>query len=100
MQTISFEFEEEELPSWFGSFTWAPETAVVPVPATQVDVDGDGPGGDADLEWCAGVSGGIPILPSDESWCLVEQQSVLLDGGLMQVTQQVYGLTDPFWARG
>jgi hypothetical protein len=72
---------------------------VVPVPATQVDVDGDGPGGYADLEWCAGVSGGIPILPSGESWCLVEQQSVLLGGGMMQVTQEVYGLTDPNWAR-
>jgi hypothetical protein len=99
VQTISFEFEEDELPSWFGSFTWAPETAVVPVPATQVDVDGDGPGGYADLEWCAGVSGGIPILPSGESWCMVEQQSVLLGGGMMQVTQEVYGLTDPNWAR-
>ena len=105
-QVIGFEFQEEELPSWFGEFTWAPEEAVVPVPATQIDEDGDDVF-EADLLWCDGFSGGIdpetgdpiPNLPGDANWCLIGQQSVLLDGGLMQVSQEVYGLTDPRWAR-
>jgi len=97
-QTVSFEFETEEAPSWFGDFTWAPETAVVPVPATQVD--------GTDLEWCSGFSGvdgstgdPLPIMPAGESWCLVTQNTILLVDGTMQVTQTIYGSTDPSFAR-
>jgi len=105
-QTITFEFEEEELPSWFGEFTWVPETAVVPVPATDIDEDGDGVF-EGDLVWCDGFSGNIdpetnlpiPNLPAGSEWCLTGQQTALVSSGLMQVTQQVYGLTDPQWSR-
>lgn len=105
-QTITFEFQEEELPSWFGEFTWVPETAVIPVPATQIDADSDGTL-DGDLMWCDGLSGDIdpetgmeiPNLPEGADWCLTGQQTELLSDGLIQVTQQVYGLTDPRWVR-
>lgn len=105
-QLISFEFEEEELPTWFGEFTWVPETAVVPVPATQIDENGDGIF-EGNLEWCDGFSGvidpetqmEIPNLPAGSEWCMTGQQTALVGSGLMQVTQQIYGQTDPNYLR-
>jgi hypothetical protein len=97
-QTVSFVFETEEAPSWFGTFTWAPEPAVVPVPATQVD--------GSDLQWCDGFSGidtatgsPKPVLPSGESWCLIDQSSTLLGLDEIQVTQTIYGEADPSFIR-
>lgn len=97
-QTVSFEFETEQAPSWFGTFTWAPEPASIPVPATQVD--------GADLQWCDGFSGlqdewgnDIPVMPTGKSWCLVTQTSTLIGLDTIQVTQTIYGLTDPSFTR-
>lgn len=104
-QTVTFEFETEEAPSWFGTFTWTPEPAAMPVPATQVDTDGDGVS-DGPLVWCGGFSGTdaatgnpLPIMPAGESWCLITQTSTLIGMGTIQVTQTIYGETDPSFAR-
>lgn len=104
-QTVTFEFEVTESPSWFGTFTWAPEPAAMPVPATEIDLDLDGTA-DGTLSWCSGFSGTdastgnpLPILPAGESWCVVSQNATLLGGGDMQVEQVIYGLEDPGFAR-
>ncbi len=111
-QTVTFEFETSELPSWWGTFAWAPEPAMVPIPATDLDEDGDGVV-DGVIDWCSGFeideSGepvpdpftGLPkpIMPEGETWCLVEQGSELLNDGTMQVTQVIYGESDPSFAR-
>ncbi len=104
-QTVTFEFETEEAPSWFGTFTWTPEPAAMPVPATQVDLDGDG-SADRALVWCNGFSGTdtatgnpLPVMPGGESWCVVTQTSTLIGSGTIQVTQTIYGETDPSFAR-
>jgi hypothetical protein len=125
-QTISFEFEEDLLPSWVGQFTWAPEPFPtdpetgdpIGVPVTRVDEDGDGPLLPEALVWCNGFTGEtdpeitdpelvdetgvfqIPRLPDDRSWCLISQETTVVGANSIQVTQTVYGLTDPFWARG
>ncbi len=97
-QTVTFEFETEEAPSWFGTFTWAPEPAAMPVPATKVD--------GVDLLWCDGFSGTDtatgdpkPVLPAGESWCLITQTSTLLGTDSIQVTQTIYGEADPNFIR-
>ncbi len=104
-QTVTFEFETEEAPSWFGTFVWTPEPAAMPVPATQVDTDGDGVT-DGPLVWCGGFSGTdaatgnpLPIMPAGESWCLITQTSTLIGIGTIQVTQTIYGETDPGFIR-
>ncbi len=97
-QTVTFEFDEEEFPSWFGSFTWTPEPAVTPVPATQVD--------GADLMWCEGFDGidaatgnPKPVLPAGQSWCLITQTSTLVGLDQIQVTQTIFGESDPNFIR-
>lgn len=97
-QTVSFEFETDEAPSWFGTFDWTPEPAQVPVPPTQVDGE--------DLVWCDGFSGvdastgnALPVMPDGESWCLITQTSTLLTDGTIQVTQTIYGESDPDFLR-
>ena len=111
-QTVTFTFETSELPSWWGTFTWAPEPAVVPIPATDIDEDADGTA-DGVIEWCSGFEtdeGGepvidvftglpIPIMPAGDTWCLVAQNSELVGSGTMQVTQTIYGQSDPAFAR-
>lgn len=104
-QSVTMEFETSEFPSWFGEFTWTPEPAVLPVPATELDLDGDGIV-EGTLQWCSGFSGTdgstgnpLPIMPAGESWCLVSQSSTLLTSGEMQITQTVYGLSDPDFIR-
>jgi len=105
VQTVTFEFETAEAPSWFGEFVWAPEPAVVPVPATLVDLDGDGTG-ETTLVWCDGFSGvdvatgnPLPVMPAGESWCLIAQTSTLVGTATIQVTQSIFGLTDPDFIR-
>jgi hypothetical protein len=107
-QTVDFVFDDSVLPSWYGTVTWAPEPTVVPVPATTVTEGTSGL-----LEWCDGfeldvlgdpvldpfTDAPIPVLPAGESWCLVDQSSVLVSSGVMQVTQTIYGLTDPGFSR-
>jgi hypothetical protein len=111
-QTVIFEFEEDEFPSWYGEFTWAPEAATMPVPATVIDEDGDGTF-ESTLEWCDGFETDgigdvvldpflgvpIPILPAGASWCVYDQSTALLVDGTIQVTQDIYGLTDPQFKR-
>lgn len=104
-QTVVFEFETEEAPSWFGTFTWVPEPAEIPVPATQLDLDNDGTS-DGPLLWCDGFSGNdvatgqpLPVMPTGQTWCLIHQTTTLLDGGDIQVVQTVYGRSDPSFAR-
>lgn len=104
-QKVLFEFQTEEAPHWFGTITWVPEPAVVPVPATDLDLDLDG-NADGVLDWCDGFSGvdgatgnPLPIMPSGESWCLIDQSSTLLGDGTMQVVQTIYGESDPGFAR-
>ncbi len=104
-QTVTFEFETEEAPSWFGTFDWTPEAAVIPVPATQVDANDDGLS-DGPLIWCLGFSGvdvstgnPLPVMPAGESWCLITQESTLQADGEMQVTQTIYGESDPSFGR-
>lgn len=97
-QTVTFEFETEEAPSWFGTITWAPEEAQVPVPPTEVDGE--------HLEWCDGFDGTDdatqlpkPVLPGDDEWCLVSQESEVFGPGEIQVTQTIYGESDPGFIR-
>lgn len=104
-QTVSFEFETSEFPSWFGEFTWTSESASMPVAPTELDLDGDGTS-DGDLQWCVGFSGTdpeamepLPVLPSGESWCLISQSSTLVGAGEIQVTQTIYGVEDPNFIR-
>ncbi len=108
-QTVTFEFETEEAPSWFGTFTWAPEPASMPVDPTQFD-DGATSG---DLLWCDGFDGidgstgnPKPVLPENppnsgefDPWCLIEQTTTLLGSNSIQVTQTIYGESDPSFAR-
>ncbi len=104
-QTVDFEFETTEFPSWFGEFTWTAEPATMPIPATEVDVDDDG-FSDGPLLWCSGFSGTdgstgnpLPIMPAGESWCLVSQSSTLLTSGEIQVSQTIFGIEDPQFIR-
>lgn len=82
--------------TFFLTVTWVPETAANPVPVTTMDYNNDGVG-DGPLVWCDGIDGsGTPILPSTgEPWCLIEQNTVLLADGTMQVTEDMYGTEDP-----
>jgi hypothetical protein len=97
-QSVTFEFDTGEYPTWFGTFVWTPEEASMPVEPTTVD-------GDV-LDWCAGFTGlqdewgnDIPIMPGGADWCLIDQHTELLGDGLIQVTQTIYGETDPNFAR-
>ena len=107
-QTVGFVFDDSVFPSFYGTVTWALEPAVVPVPATAVSEGASGV-----LEWCDGfeldLMGDpvldlftglpIPVLPTGESWCLVDQTSTLVSAGIMQVAQTIFGLSDPSFSR-
>lgn len=104
-QTVSYEFETSEYPSWFGEITWTAEPAATPLQPTQIDEDGDGTP-EGDLQWCSGFSGTdgstgnpLPVLPAGESWCLISQSATLIGGGMIQVVETIYGATDPSFVR-
>lgn len=90
-----------------------------------IDYDGDTVGGQTavPMQWCAGTTGGIPILPTSSlnvgidvgsklqpdgttfsaaiwkaPWCLVEDSRVLAADGKIVQTQKLFGSGDP-WAR-
>lgn len=105
-QGILFQKDAEGTSQFRATFTWSVEEAAYPVPPTQIDfTPNTGIDDAAALQWCEGTYDS-PQLPSagDVSWCLVKHtavvQSPTVDGGettrRMQVTEEVYGLGDPF----
>lgn len=72
---------------------WNPEPATLPLPVTQVDT----PAPDHDVKWCLGSwSPADPSdvsavsLPSGEVSCLLQQETHIVGGGNMQVTEVFY----------
>jgi hypothetical protein len=72
---------------------WDPEPAVLPLPVTQVDT----PAPDHDIQWCVGSwdpadptdTAGVS-LPDGEVSCLLQQETHIVGGGNMQVTEVIY----------
>jgi hypothetical protein len=74
---------------------WPVEDNANPVPASKIDYDGDGPDAPVQVVWCPNPG----ELPEGQSWCLVEQHTVIVGGGQMQVTENYFGKNDPTWTR-
>jgi hypothetical protein len=74
---------------------WPVEDNANPVPASEIDYDGDGPDDPVQVVWCPDPG----VLPPGQSWCLVEQHTVIVGGGQMQVTETYFGQNDPTWTR-
>jgi hypothetical protein len=105
-QGILFQKDAEGTSQFRSTFTWAVEEAAYPVPATKIDFTPNGGLADAEaMQWCEGTYAS-PQLPSagDVTWCLVKHTAVVQSptevGGkrvrMMQITEEVYGLGDPF----
>lgn len=105
-QGILFQKDAEGTSQFRATFTWSVEEAAYPVPPTKIDFTPNAGIADAaDLQWCEGTYES-PQLPSagDVTWCLVKHTAVVqaptVDGGettrRMQITEEVYGLGDPF----
>lgn len=82
------------------TITWDPEPASYPGRVTQIDyLDGEG---FQDMVFCDGTAAD-PVLPGDQipstaiedGWCVADSDPDLVGDGLMQVTETLYGLSDP-----
>jgi hypothetical protein len=74
---------------------WPAEANANPVPESEIDYDGLGGDDPVEVAWCPDFG----ELPPGQSWCLVEQKTVIVGGGMMQVTETYFGKNDPTWTR-
>jgi hypothetical protein len=74
---------------------WPAEANANPVPPSEIDYDGAGGDDPVQVAWCPDPG----VLPAGQSWCLVEQRTVIVGGGQMQVTETYFGQNDPTWTR-
>jgi hypothetical protein len=74
---------------------WPAEDNANPVPVSEIDYDGVGGNDAVEVVWCPDFG----ELPPGQSWCLLEQHTVIVGGGQMQVTELYFGKNDPTWTR-
>jgi hypothetical protein len=88
---------------------WLPEAAAYPVPATLIDYSPlDGVDNAEPMVVCGGTTAD-PSLPADfvdvipgglvDGWCVAGQSFTLVDDGVMQVAETLYGQGDPRFNR-
>ena len=80
--------------------TWEPEPSSYPGRLTEIDYF-DGVGFQP-MDFCDGttadpelVGDKIPSTTIDDGWCVASQSTVLVGNGQMQVTEKLYGKSDP-----